>query len=93
MGKINCEWENARSGRSRCARCHVVIEKSKKRLVVPVKFGIRDGFQYYCEICAAVKYDINSIGVGVGTNLGSSDCGKGRFYKHFRMIRVSDSDK
>lgn len=49
-------WEKAKSNRSHCVKCHDYIDRYQKRLRVHTKFGIRDGFLFYCETCAKDKF-------------------------------------
>jgi hypothetical protein len=88
---MNKEWEKAKSSRSHCHRCKARIDQFSKRLKVPAKFGIRDGYMFFCESCASVIYDVSSI----PSPHESSDSvrkivegGQGRFYKHFRKITL-----
>jgi hypothetical protein len=75
-------WEKAKSGRSHCNKCHDRIEQFQKRLRVPTKFGIRDGFLFYCETCASVIYNVSESVQRI------TEGGQGRFYKYFRKITL-----
>ena len=85
------EWENAKSNRSHCHRCKVRINQFNKRLKVPTKYGVRDGYMFFCETCASVIYDVSSI-PSPHENPESVkkiiEGGQGRFYKHFRKFNL-----
>ncbi len=89
----NYEWEKAKSGRSRCHKCETRIDQGRKRLKVPAKFGTRDGYMFFCEPCASIKYDISSIRPlreNPDSVMKVVEGGEGRFYKHFRKITLRE---